>query len=84
MGVIANTVQERRLTWYGHMTTREEYYIGRRSMEMKVRWRRKRGIPNRRWSDKVMEGTSGGACVRPCYFEPYVIVHRPHRKMGIR
>ena len=30
------------------------------------------------------EGTVGWCCVRPCYMEAYVIVHRPHIKVGIR
>ena len=32
---------------------REEYYVIRSSMEMKVQGRRKRGRPKRRWLDKV-------------------------------
>ena len=53
VGEIAKKVQERRLKWYGHVTRREEHYIGRRAMEMKVQGRMKRGIPNRRRLDKV-------------------------------
>ena len=56
MGEITKKVQERRLTtWYGHVMRREEQFIGRRAMVMKVqgRGRRKRGIPKRRWLDKV-------------------------------
>ena len=30
-------VQERRLKWYGHVMRREEHYIGRRALVMKVR-----------------------------------------------
>ena len=33
----------------------EEHYVGRRAMEMKVQWRRKRGRHNRRWLDKVKD-----------------------------
>ena len=40
---IAKKVQERRLKWYGHVMRREEHYVGRRAMEMKVQGRRKRG-----------------------------------------
>ena len=50
-------VQERRLTWYGHVMRKEDHYIGRGAMEMKVQGRRKRGRPKRRWLDKVKDGT---------------------------
>ena len=54
-GEIAKKVQERRLRWYGHVMRREEHYIGRRAMEMKVQGRRKRGRPKRRWLDNVKD-----------------------------
>ena len=41
MGEITNKVQERRLKWYGHVMRREEHYVGRRAMVMKVQGRRK-------------------------------------------
>ena len=50
---ITKKVQETRLKSYGHVMRREEHYVGRRAMEMKVRGRRKRGRPKRRWLDKV-------------------------------
>ena len=34
---------------------REEHNVGRRAMVMKVQGRRKRGIPKRRWLDKVKD-----------------------------
>ena len=34
---------------------REEHYVGRRTMEMKVQGRRNRGRPKRRWLDKVKD-----------------------------
>ena len=34
---------------------REEHYVGRRVMEMKVQGRRKTGRPKRRWLDKVKD-----------------------------
>ena len=55
MGEIAKKVQERRLKWYGHVMRREEYYVGRRAMEMKVQGRRKIGRPKRRWFDRVRD-----------------------------
>ena len=50
---ITKKVQERRLEWYGHAMRREEHYVGRRTMVMKVQGRRKRGRPKRRLLDKV-------------------------------
>ena len=58
VGEITKKVQERRLKWYGHVMRvmrREEHYVGRRAMEMKVQGRRKRGIPKRTWLDKVKD-----------------------------
>ena len=37
------------------MIRREEHYVGRRAIEMEVQGRRKRGIPKRRWLDKVKD-----------------------------
>ena len=37
------------------MMRREEHYVGRRAMVMKVKGRGKRRRPKRRWMDKVME-----------------------------
>ena len=55
VGDITKKVQERRLKWYGHVMRREEHYVGRMAMVMKVQGRRKRGRPKRRWLDKVKE-----------------------------
>ena len=53
---ITKKVQERRLKWYGHVMRREEHYVGRRAMKMKVQLGRgKRGRPERRWLDKVKD-----------------------------
>ena len=46
--MMKHTVQERRLKWYGHVMRREEHYVGRRALVMKVHGRRKRGRPKRR------------------------------------
>ena len=43
VGEITKKVQERRLKWHGHVMRREEHYVGRRAIEMKVHGRRKRG-----------------------------------------
>ena len=55
VGEITKKVKEGRLKWYGHAMRREEHYVGRRAMEMKVQGRRKRGRPERRWLDKVKD-----------------------------
>ena len=55
VGENTNKVQERRFKWYGHVMRREEHYVGRIAMVMKVQWRRKRGRPKRRWLDKVKD-----------------------------
>ena len=36
VGEITKKTQERRLKWYRHVMRREEQYVGRRAMEMKV------------------------------------------------
>ena len=52
---ITKKIQERRLKSYGSVIRREEHYVGRRVVEMKVQGRRKRGRPKRRWFDKVKD-----------------------------
>ena len=34
---------------------REEHYVGRRAMEMKIQGRMKKGRPKRRWLDRVSD-----------------------------
>ena len=50
---ISKKVQEGRLRWYGHILRREEDHVGRRTMEMEVQGRRRRGRPRKRWKDCV-------------------------------
>ena len=45
--------KEVEVVWYGHVVRREEHYVGRRAMEMKLQGIRKRGRPRKRWLDKV-------------------------------
>ena len=52
VGEITKKVQERRFKWRGHVMTRDEHYVGRRAMEMKVR---REGRPKIRWLDKVKD-----------------------------
>ena len=56
VGGIKKKVQERRLKWYGHVMRREENYVGRRAMVMKVQGTRKIGRHKRRGLDKVKDG----------------------------
>ena len=44
-----------RLRWYGHVKRREDDYVGRRAMEMRMPGQRKRGRPKRRWLDCIKE-----------------------------
>ena len=44
-----------RLSWYGHVKRREEGFVGKRTMEMAVPGRRKKGRPRRRWMDMARE-----------------------------
>ena len=55
VGEITKKVQERRMKRCGHVMKREEHYVGRRAMEMKVQGRRKRGRPKRIWLDKLKD-----------------------------
>ena len=55
VGEITNKIHERRLKWYGHVIRREQHYVGRGAIQMKVQGRRKRGRPKRRWLDKVKD-----------------------------
>ena len=91
VGEITKKVQERRLKWYGHVMRREEHYVGKRAMVMKVQVRRKRGNPKRRWLDKVKGDIKGKGLSADDVYDratwrrrSYVIVHRPHIKVGIR
>ena len=81
MGKITKKVQERRLKWYGRVMRREEH-------EMKVKGRRTRGRPKRRWFDKVKDDIKeNGLSADEVYNRTtwkHIIVHRPHIKVGIR
>ena len=66
---------------------REEHYIGRRLVEMKLRGRRKRGRPKRRWLDRVRDDIKEkGLSAEEVYDRATLrcIVHRPHIKVGIK
>ena len=44
-----------KLRWYGHVMRRDQEYVGRKMMEMKLPGKRKRGRPKRRILDVVKE-----------------------------
>ena len=48
-------IQEKRLRWYGHILRRDEYHVTRKSMDLRVEGKRKRGRPQRRWMDCLKE-----------------------------
>ena len=54
VGETSKKVQERRMRWYGHVTRRDEEYVGKRAMGIEVRGSR-RGRPKKRWADCVKD-----------------------------
>ena len=48
-------MREGRLRWYGHVMRRDQEYVGRRTMEIELPGRRRRGRPRRRFLDVVKE-----------------------------
>ena len=47
VGEISKKVQESRLKWYGHVSRREDEYVGKRVMGMEVPGKIRRGRPKR-------------------------------------
>ena len=47
-----------RLKWYGHVSRREDEYVGKRVMGMEVPGKRRRGRPKRRWLDSIRNDLS--------------------------
>ena len=52
---LGEKLRNARLRWYEHVKRREEDYVGKRTIEMAVPGRRKRGRIRRRWMDLVRE-----------------------------
>ena len=48
-------IREGRLRWYGHVMRRDQEYVGRKMMQIKLLGKKKRGRPNRRFLDVVKE-----------------------------
>ena len=48
-------MREGRLRCYGHVMRRDQEYVGRKMMEIKLPGKRKRGRPKRRFLDLVKE-----------------------------
>ena len=47
---ITNKLQEIMMKWYGHVIRREEHYVGRRAMVMKVQGRREEDLREDGWT----------------------------------
>ena len=47
--------EDRHLRWYGHVKCREDDYVGRRAMDIRMPGQRKRSRPKRRWLDCIKE-----------------------------
>ena len=51
-------VHESMFTWYGDVLRREDEYVGKRVVAMKVRRKRRGGRPKRRWLDSIRNDLS--------------------------
>ena len=69
VGELSKKVQGSRLKWYGHVSRREQEYMGKRVMVIEVRGKRRKGRPNRKWLDNIRNNLSErivrGGSVRP-------------------
>ena len=50
---ITTYVTQKRLSWYGHVTRREDTNVAKKVTPMKVGWKIPRGRPILRWMDRV-------------------------------
>ena len=51
-------LRQKRLNWYGHIRRREEDNLSRRTIDMVIPGKRRRGRPRRRWIDNNREDKS--------------------------
>ena len=58
VGEISEKVQESRLKWYGHVSRRQDEYVGKRVMGMEMPGKRRRGRPKWRWLDSIRNDLS--------------------------
>ena len=58
VGEMSKKVQESRLKCYGHVSRREDEYVGNIVMGMEVPVKRRRGRPMRRWLDSIRNDLS--------------------------
>ena len=65
VGEISKKVQESRLKWHGHVSIKEDEYVGKRVMGMEVPEKRRRGRPKRRWLDSFSNDLSDN-CLISC------------------
>ena len=83
-------IKSRKGGWSGMGMWREERNTAYEGRRWKWKYRgegREEDLREDGWQSKgwyQREGTVGWWCVRLCYMEGYVIVHRPHIKVGIR
>ncbi len=59
VGRFGEKTREARLRWYGHVRRKNDVYIGRRMLSMKLSGERKRGRPKRRYIEVVNENMAG-------------------------
>ena len=57
MGVepLFQLLRKRRLRWYGHVLRRDDSYVGKRVLALKVKGTRKRGRPRGRWLEDCVK-----------------------------
>ena len=75
-------VQEIRLKWYGHVSRREDEYVGKRVLGMEVPGKRRRGRPKRRWMDNIRNDLSERGLSEEDAQDRSHKTHRPHIIVG--
>ena len=75
------------MRWLGHITRREETYVGKRMRQMVV-GRRKRGRPKRRWQDCIDDDLKGLGVREEDALDRRewrrIIPHRRPQRLGIK